>query len=246
MAQRALLPVAGKHRLQGCEIAQLFIPADSLSGDMFNYFAVEGDRIGFYAADVAGHGVRAALVAATLGHIISPSYFTERRSTRRGDHIEVSADLDPGRLPARLNQRFIQPDYGDTYFTLLSGIIDCSADLLSFCQAGHPHPLILRADGSTAWIGDGGLPVGLFEDATWTTEKVRFSSGTRLIVHSDGITEASAPDGELFGEDRLLAFCRERRIKSASKMCDELAEELRRWMGDRPNDDDVTMIVIDR
>ena len=222
-------------RIHDCEIAYLFLPAHQVSGDMFNYFTLDGGRLGFYTADVAGHGVRSGLVAATLGHIVSPKYFR--------DHGELSG---LAQVTRQLNRRFNKADYDDTYFTMLSGIVDFDAETLHFVQAGHPHPLLVPADGPPAWLGGTGLPVGLVEDADWTQESVAFNRGSRLILYSDGVIEATTPDAEMFGEDRLQTFILNRQSSCATQICKEIADELGAWMGKKSPEDDITMIVIDR
>jgi len=240
-AQRALLPAAILNSVKGCKIAPLFMPAHHVSGDMFNYFPLSEGRIGFYAADVAGHGVRSALVAVTLGHTLSPDYFANYVVDAGSSEL-----FRPSLLAGVLNQRFTEPDYEDTYFTLIAGVIDCPTNRVHFCQAGHPSPLLINRAGEAEWHGDGGYPIGLVSDAVWTDETVHFDPGSRFIVHSDGITEAASADGEIFGEHRLLTFVTKRRGESVGSLTADLAQEISQWMGGAPMNDDVTMIAIER
>jgi sigma-B regulation protein RsbU (phosphoserine phosphatase) len=242
-AQRASLPEAGL-QLPGCRIQPLFLPSQHVSGDMFNYFVIADDLVGFYAADVSGHGVRAALVAAMLGHVVNAEFFGEavlEQCIEGGGRT-----LRPERLAERLNQRFLQQRDSEIYFTLLCGIVDVAAERVVLCQAGHPHPLLIRNGADGCWLGDGGTPLGLFADAQFSSFTVPFSRGDRLIVTSDGTLEAMSPAGEPFGEGRFLDLMQAHHGTEAGALCNDLVHTLSEWTGGARFHDDISMIILDQ
>ncbi len=239
-AQRQLLPAAAV-KISSCCFSSSFLPSRSVSGDIFGYFPLGTGEVGLYAADVAGHGVRAALSAVALGHMISPDYFRELVTN------EVNANAPrPEWLAYALDHRFGSYQTDDSYFTLFAAAIVESSDTLHYCQAGYPGPLLMRKDGDLEWIGDGGMPVAMLPDADFEGKCVAFLPGDRLVIHSDGITEAMNPAGQAFGDHRFADFMAQRRSNPPSIVFEELAVRLQDWTGDASLQDDVTLILIDR
>lgn len=237
-AQRALLPKRDL-TLGSCLVQRLFVPSQFLSGDMFNYFDLGEGRIGFYAADVSGHGVRPALLAASLGHLITRGLFVDAV-------LQAGCSATPEELADRLNRRFVNDEDVSNYFSFVCGVIDQHAQKVTLCQAGHPHPLLIRGDGEHRWLGSGGTPLGLFAGVEYERTVDRFGPGDRLFIHSDGITEAADTSGEQYGDDRLVRFALERRRASARVLCEQLVPTLSAWTGQTEFKDDISMIVFDR
>lgn len=235
--QRALLPRESA-RIGGCSAWPLFMPSQHVSGDMYNYFELKHGLIGFYAADVAGHGVRAALLAATVGHTVTADFFWSTATAGPG------GSLEPYRVVDALNRRFASGSEGG-YFTFLCGVIDRAGQWGALCQAGHPSPLLVDAAGATGWLGDGGFPVGLFEEAGFADCRFAFRGGDRLIVHSDGIGEAMNAVGELYGEERLRALALQHRGQDADVLRRAVQAEMGRWAGEAGPADDISMIIFD-
>lgn len=234
--QIAMLP---RHRLDvaGCGVYPLFMPSQHVSGDMYNFFEVGQGRLGFYAADVAGHGVRAALLAATLGYTVTAELF-------RNIVDHETAPLAPRRLAEELNRRFASED-PRSYFTLVAGVIDAPRRELVICQAGHPRPLVLRPSGKTEWLGEGGFPIGLYREMDWDDFRVDFGPGDRLIVYSDGVTEAMNPTRQAFGQERLSKLALECARWSPEETNRALAGALRHWRAAENLQDDISMIIFD-
>lgn len=236
-AQRALLPDPDV-RISGCQFSSIFLPSSAVSGDVFNHFRIGDGRVAFFGADVSGHGVRAALAAVALGYMASEEFFANM-AVRRDN-----GTLQPKRVAEVLNTRFLKD--GETYFTLFVGVVDERLDRLAFCQAGYPSPLLLSANGRTRFIGDGGMPVALLGEAEFDEGSVAFEPGDRLIVYSDGVTEATNLGGEPFGMERLAACMRDARNDQPRVVLDRLTRQLGTWTGGEPLEDDVSLIIIDR
>lgn len=238
-AQRALLPDADR-RLNGMRARSVFIPSRFVSGDVFNYFPLDATRTGFYAADVSGHGVRAALLAVAVGHLVQGESFAA---------MTLGSDApEPHSLVAELNRRLVNRSASaEEYLTMIAGVVDETRDELTTCRAGHPPPLLFDGDGKARPIdGGGGLPVGLFEAAAFENVTVPFRHGDRLVVYSDGIVEALDASGEPFGEARLEQFLRSRLGAPLATMTADLTACLAVWTGSADIADDISMIILER
>ena len=233
-AQSRLLPAA-QVDLPLCSFSSLFVPSSYVSGDMLATFDLPDQRTGFYAIDVSGHGVRAALMSVAIGHLVTGDYFA--RHTTRPDGAP-----DPAGLARALNERFHQPD-SDDYFTLFCGIIDHDAGLLHFCQAGYPPPAILSSAGAARTVDSAGFPVAMFEGAEFTSATIPFGPADTLVLSSDGAIEAESPDGEMFGEARLMSVISAALPQGTWAVPAAIVEALRGWRGGRPLEDDLTVLV---
>ncbi len=236
-AQKSLLPKLDE-RFADVIVRSQFQASSFVSGDMFGCFAFEDGFVGFYIVDVAGHGVRSSLNSVAIGHLITKEYF--RRNVIGGD-----GNCTPADLVKELNARFAQQD-GDDYFTMICGVIDTSRDLLHFCQAGHPSPLLAVPGSPPIAVGQGGMPVGMFDFAQYQNGMAVFPPGSVLLVCSDAATEAENPEGAFFGDVRLSAFMSRALSENSKTMTEDLVEELNAWRQGAPLEDDLTLIEFDR
>ena len=240
-AQQHLLPPL-KAQISSCRFSSQFIPSSAVSGDVFGYFPVPENKVAFYAADVSGHGVRAALSAVALAHLVTPEFFWTAVSNGRLDGGGFCA----AGLARALDKRFTGADDDDNYVTMFGATLNEASDELSFCQAGYPSPLMIRASGEIEWIGAGGMPVGMLPFAEFESDTVAFRRADRLLVCSDGVVEAENADGEAFGEERLADFvCRHPAARSP-ELVEDIAAHLRQWTGAHAFADDVSIIMIER
>ena len=192
------------------EVNLVLRPSGQIGGDLVGFFPINGSRVGFYAIDVSGHGITSALMTARLAGYLSgstPDQNIALIQTLAGGYDAVP----PADLAAALN-RIVQAEMQtESYFTLAYADVDLTSGRVALVQAGHPHPAILRANGQVDLLGDGGLPIGLFPDATYETVRARLFPGDRLILISDGVIEADLRDGTQLGDTgfaRLLQGCR--------------------------------------
>ncbi len=205
--QEALVPnrsaVFGTSR-----VSLLLKPCGHVGGDLVGMFSPEPGALGAYSIDVSGHGITSALVTARVADYLSARFPDQNlaldRTARPGQSLRP-----PEEVAALLNERLS----GDTgvaeYLTMLYFRADLSSGRVDMVQAGHPPPLLLRADGSAEFVGDGGLPIGLVDEARYDRQSLQLGSGDRLLLYTDGFSEAVMKDGAMLDEVGLLRLVRE-------------------------------------
>jgi len=239
--QKNLLPEAST--LQGISFAWLFCPSSFVAGDIFNYFRIDGGRVGFYLLDVSGHGVPAAMLSVSLSWMLSNMLQQEGDS---GESLTRSHVMSPATVLGRLNSIFQENRTGNQYITMIYGVIDCTGNRLTVSQAGLPAPILCSRSGSTAIIGSGGFPVGLVPDVEYEEESIGFYPGDRLFLYSDGVTDCFNADSIQFSDERLIGLVSSGSDEPLDNLLTRIENELRIWRGDKSFDDDVTLLAIER
>ncbi|AKH88312.2 PP2C family protein-serine/threonine phosphatase [Edwardsiella tarda] len=248
--QRSLLP-GHDQILNGVHADWLFLPSTYVSGDLLNYFMLDTHHLGFYCVDVAGHGVSAAMLAQSVAREFNSALLTHSLLFSAQD----ASPAPPQAVAGELNRRFCLEQQDDgivRYFTLIYGVLDTRDGRLRLCQAGHPTPLWLQAEGGLRRVGDGGLPIGLFDWATYEEQALTLAPGDRLCLYSDGISECYSPQGEQFGEARLCQLLQAQRRATVPEALATLAEALAQWhspeaaMPRQPFADDISLLMITR
>lgn len=236
-AQRLVLPAA-RVEMAACSFYSTFVPSSYVSGDMFATFALPNGMTGFYAIDVSGHGVRAALLSVAIGHLVTAQYF---------QLFSFAADgtPDPASLCAALNSRFCDAE-SDQYFTMFCGVIDHGTDTLHFCHGAYPPPMIVASSGAMRTVGTGGFPVGMFETAEFVSEQMPFGAAETLVLFSDGAPEAENPQRVAFGDERLADVIAEARAKDVTTIPDAIVSALKDWREGQALEDDLTVLVCQR
>lgn len=189
----------------GSRVSMLLKPCGHIGGDLVGMFSPGVNRLGFYSIDVSGHGITSAMMTARLGGYLSSSHFDQNLAMeKRFD--KFYALLPPEQVAETLNSRLMADAGVEEYFTMVYAIVDLRNGHLKMVQAGHPHPLLLRGDGGTQFLGEGGLPIGLLPDVTFQRTETYMKPGDKLLLYSDGFTECSLADGTLLEEDGLRAM----------------------------------------
>lgn len=231
-------------RFATAEVALWLRPSGPIGGDMVGCFPVNDGVIGVFGLDVSGHGVTSAMIAARVAGILSAATPDQNIALSRHKDGSLRA-LSPDTAAARLNRMILSEIRSDRYFTLCLGFLDLADGRVRFVQAGHPHPMILRADGRVERAGGGGLPVGLVADAAYSCVEVGLSPGDRMVIHSDGLTECCDPDGTALDEHGLAALLQRHAGLRGQAFLDALDADLRRYAGSDALPDDASAVVID-
>jgi len=225
--QRGLQP--GRPRVtRSFSAAGAAIACRTIGGDFFDYFDLPGGRLGFALGDVAGKGPPAALLAAMVQGI-----FTSHVDDGHGPAGTIE------RVNRVLNGRIVEGRFATIFYAVLSP----DGTLIS-CNAGNNPPLLLSRDGSVRRLEVGGLPIGPFTDATYGEEKTPLRPGDTLILYSDGVSDAADANDEAFGEERLLACLGPACAMEPEKLIEHVLGEVRAFAADRPQFDDITLLVV--
>jgi len=247
--QRDLLPNDESPFLQ-LELASLFSPAVVVAGDSYNYFSLDDEHLGFYHLDVAGHGIASAMLSFTLSRVLSPDApgknFLTNKLQIALKAIYKTQVTPPHEVIDSLNQHFLDKDNCGHYFTMVYGVLNVITGLGEFCQAGHPHPLICRTDGTMETMGNGGFPVGMLAEAVYESTSFQLGKGDRLWLYSDGIPDCNNIKGQPLGITQLSNIISRAAKASASHIPDFVDSIIKRWNGDRPLEDDISLLVIGR
>jgi serine phosphatase RsbU (regulator of sigma subunit) len=226
--QSRLLP-SGPPQVPPLDIAAANFMSQQVGGDYYDFLAFPGGRLGICIADVAGKGVAAALlmsnVKAALVSSAAVESSTDRLTTRVNRILEQS--IEPGR-----------------FVTFFLASLDPTTLHLEYVNAGHPPPILLRADGSAERLSEGGTILGILPDAAYARGTVTLGPGDVLALFTDGVTEAQGRDEELFGEERIESLLREGPRGTASETLERLLGAVRSYEGERGPSDDLTAIVI--
>nr|WP_254429145.1 MULTISPECIES: SpoIIE family protein phosphatase [unclassified Ruegeria] len=227
-------------------VSLLLKPCGHIGGDLVGMFSPGVNRLGFYSIDVSGHGITSAMMTARLGGYLSSKHFDQNVAMeKRFD--KFYALLQPEKVAETLNSRLMADAGIEEYFTMVYGIIDLRNGHLKMVQAGHPHPLVLRQDGGTAFLGEGGLPIGLLPDVPFQRIETYLNPGDRLLLYSDGFTECTMADGQLLEEEGL----RQMAIKctkgaAGSDFLDNIFRDLTQAMAPGSSmDDDVSAVFFE-
>lgn len=209
--------VKERHRSFGAaEVSLLLRPSGHVGGDLVGFFPINARRVGLYGIDVSGHGITSALMTARLAGYLSGSS-PEQNIALFLTEYGIYDGRDPAELAAYLNQLVLDEMQTENYFTLIYADVDLISGEVAMVQAGHPHPVLQRADGNVEYLGDGGMPVGLLPGAEYETFRTVLAPGDRLFMVSDGVTEAAPTDGEMLGELGLARLMRRSaRLRGAS------------------------------
>ena len=218
---------------QCINIAARYIPMSTVAGDFYDIHTA-GDRgVGILIADVSGHGVGAALI----GSMLKVAFASQ------SVHI-----ADPARVLAEINI-ILQGKIEHSFVTACSVFIDVRAGQLRYANAGHPSPLLWKGKARELHrCTVAGTILGPFPDAVYDNATVDIVKGDRLLLHTDGIAEATNSRGEFFGEDRMISFMEENTGTEADRVADQLVGHLSTWSGKGKHksfDDDITFLLVD-
>lgn len=222
--QRDLLPTS-LPQLPGLDIAARWQPALAFGGDWYDVMPARDGHVALSIADVCGKGLPAALVMANL---------------QAAARAFASADAAPREIARRLNTELARITGPRRLVTGFCALYDPKTRGLSFTNAGHNPPLLVKRDATVARLTTGGMVLGAFEDATFEQDEVVVEPGDRLVLYTDGLTEAE--NGEPFGEQRLLDAVAARRHLDARAIADGIFAAVAAF-APGPFVDDATVLV---
>lgn len=227
--QRSFLPRTAPG-LSGYELGMLIEPVSSVGGDLCAFFPLKGDRLGIAIGDVSGHGVGSALFMALAFSLL------------RG---EASRGSLPDKVLRSVNRQLLDISDSGMFVTLLYGILDGPSGEFAYARAGHPNPVMTRADGSAVVVPPGvGQPLGLFDELMLDVQTVIIPAGGRLLLYTDGATEACDGGAQQFGSERLFQTLSRTDQRSAQDICQAVYGAVRAFCGTAPPEDDILLVAV--
>lgn len=215
-------------QLAGYEIASAWQSARVVGGDYFDVLSFEHNALGICIADVAGKGMPAALLMSNL------------QAAVRG---LASPDIAPADLCTRLNLLLCRNMANDRFITFFYAQLDGSNGTLRYANAGHNPPVVMHRDGSHERLTEGGIVLGAFPNQTFHNGSVRLQSGDRLVLYTDGVTEAANGEDEEFGDARLIDVLSEHRAASAQHLQTQILASAGDFCANRWHDDATLLIL---
>jgi len=228
--QTDLLP-KGAPPVPGYDIAGKSVPAQLVGGDYFDFIPMGETRYSICLGDVSGKGLPASLLMANL------------QATLRGQTL---LDASPSVTVQRANRLLYLSTSSDKFVTLFVGFLDPVAHTLSYTNAGHESPFLLRANGESSRLTTGGVVLSILEEFAFEEESVALGPGDLLVIYSDGVTEAINPDERAFGEQLLSTILHESRNETSATIIERIIASVNSHAGTAPQMDDMTIVVIKR
>jgi sigma-B regulation protein RsbU (phosphoserine phosphatase) len=225
--QRKLLPAAIP-QIDGCEVTAWWQPASGVGGDCYDAIAFSPTRLAITVADVVGKGIPAALLMSNL------------QAAVRAFATDV---VQPADLCQQVNRILCGNIAEDRFISFFYCIVDSEDGSLTYANAGHYPPVLVRASGQVERLTAGGAVLGVFADGAYEQDRVPLQAGDRLVLFTDGITEARDGGDEEFTEERLISHAIEHRACSAPALQARLAGHVAAFTGGLFQDD-ATLIVL--
>jgi serine phosphatase RsbU (regulator of sigma subunit) len=226
--QQSLLPgkLPSEGWLRACGSS---LSSREVGGDYYDVVQVSKRCWSAVVADVSGKGVASALLASLL----------------QGALIAVSEDSEAvGRRMERLNRFLLDRTGGEKYATLFCGLLEDNGRL-TYVNAAHCPPLVVRPDGSRTELPATAVPVGLLESAEFPVAEHKLEAGDKVVIYTDGVSEAQNPAGRFFGKDRLEAAVSAHAGESCSAIHGAVEQAVTAFTEGAPQADDITLVVLE-
>jgi phosphoserine phosphatase RsbU/P len=215
-------------RIPGYEVAAITQPLRFVGGDYYGVARISDRHTMFCIADVAGKGLPAALLMSSLHVALQPL---------------VGQRLAPAELCHRLNRILCDVTPVGKFISFFYGVLDSADNRLTYCNAGHNPPLLIRADGESLELNAAGAVLGQFPHWLYEQSELQMKSGDKLLLFTDGMVEASNSNDEPFGESSLIEVVRHNPDATAENLLDLLIHAARQHAGERLQDDASLVIL---
>jgi sigma-B regulation protein RsbU (phosphoserine phosphatase) len=223
----ALLPQSIP-QIRGFQTAASSQPVQAVSGDYFDVLQLGEDKLALSIADAIGKGVPAALlmsnVQATVRALAAPS-------------------TQPQELASKVNRSIVRNTARGKFVTFFYGVVDARSGTLTYTNAGHCAPILVRSNGEVNRLETGGAVLGVFSEWSYEQAEVALKPGDRLLLFTDGITEAENSSEEEFGEERLVKLAAALREQDAAAMKDRVLQIVAEFTGGIFQDDATLMVI---
>jgi serine phosphatase RsbU (regulator of sigma subunit) len=215
----------------GYELQGISFPCYEIGGDYYDFIKRDDGRLVIALGDVSGKGTAAALLMSSLHAAV---------------HAQASSNNSLVDTISTVNRYLAANIPTNRFVTLFYAELDPQTGALSFLNAGHNPPLIIHAAGTMEQLGSGGLPLGIMPDAHFREGRTQLQHGDALVIYSDGVSEASNPQGEEFGTARLHDVVARHLESSAASLRDRIEAAITKFAQGTPAADDITLVIVKR
>jgi phosphoserine phosphatase RsbU/P len=242
-------------QLDTLEVHGFCRPARTVSGDYYDFIALNSDRLMLAMGDVSGKGISAALLMATIYSAVRAYSIEDVPVLREAATVGAAAgsglmlasesrgaDVSPATLLALLNHQLYESTPAAKYATLFLAVYEGATRRLTYSNGGHLQPVLISDDGSSQLLSCGGTVVGLFDNLSFPEATVQLRPGDLLVTYTDGVTEPENDYGE-FGEERLIQLVRTNRHLPLERITEIVAGAVADWIGEAEQPDDVTLVL---
>jgi phosphoserine phosphatase RsbU/P len=226
--QRSLLPETSPV-LPGFDIAVLNEPCFEVGGDYYDFLNLGPQTLLVVVADVEGKGISSAMVMSNL------------QATLRALVLHLHSLND---ITESVNKMILKDTRGEKYMTMFMGLIDLRRKAIHYINCGHVPPVIVRPGSEPIQLTEGGMVIGLFEEAQYERGHVKFQTGDVLLLCTDGITEAMDADSEEFGMERVIASVNQVTDKRAKDIVLKVCDDVTAYSKEGTHMDDKVMLAI--
>jgi sigma-B regulation protein RsbU (phosphoserine phosphatase) len=227
--QMGMLPRNFPER-EDLELNAILNPARAVGGDLYDFYFLDEDHLFIAIGDVSGKGVPASLFMAT-----TRTFFRSR----------ISIGIPIHQTVAEINMEICKENPNQMFVTLIAGIIDLRSGSMTYCNAGHNPPLLIHSSGDTERLKDvHGIPLGIFDNAKYSSGTIRFRTNDVFFLHTDGVTEAIKKDGAFYGEERMLECLRNNHTLCPMDLIKCMEQDVLEWMKDVEQADDIALLVV--
>jgi serine phosphatase RsbU (regulator of sigma subunit) len=228
--QQRFLPATAP-TVNGYELQGISFPCYEIGGDYYDFIQREDGRLVVALGDVSGKGTAAALLMSSLHAAV---------------HAQADIHDSLVKTISAVNRYLVDSIPANRFVTLFYAELDPQNGSLSFLNAGHNPPLIVHTGGTMEQLASGGLPLGIMTNADFREGRTKLYPGDVLVIYSDGVSEATNPNGEEFGPTRLYEVVARNMEASAGGIRDRIESALTKFCQGTPAADDITLVIVKR
>ena len=231
--------------MRSLHVTAICQPARMVSGDYYDYELIRDSQLALAIGDVAGKGISAALLMATLQSSLRTQLQSFLEVAAAVGNGRAAAPVSTSKLVSRLNGQLHSYTSAEKYATFLLGVFDEPSGAFTYTNAGHLPPLLVR-DGEGSRLDVNGTVVGAFPFSNYGESRVELKTGDLLVCFTDGITEPENEYGEMFGEQRLVDLIIRNSDRGEQEIIDLVLGSVRQWTATDELQDDMTMLLARR
>jgi len=228
--QSALLP-KNPPEIPGYDFGGINVPHQDVGGDYYDYIPINSNNIGLVIADVAGKGVPAGLIMSGL---------------RAALRTRIETTYSVTWIISSINRFLYESTGPEAFVTAFYGVLNTETNELTYVNAGHNQPILMKPDGNVEILKTGGPLLGVIENPVYDQMTIKLESGSTLVLYTDGIVEAGGEYENEFGIDRVIDIIRERSGEEAASIAGSIDNAVSQWDSSYGTGDDRTVMVVKR